>query len=161
MRLTTLLRRLRVLVLVTAAAALTPLAPALAVGPGGGELTAYDVWIGDCQVYDITVSYNLDSLMGEPTVSGTYAWSGPDDCSLPYSTTIWLKVSAGEGWGYVRLAPVVPENGGGFGYNTTGSPSWNDLLCGFDGAQRYDCFGADDAKWFWQNGYVSDFEVGW
>ena len=39
---------------------------------------------------------------------------------------------------------MVPENGAGFGYNTTGSPSWNDLLCGFEGAQRYDCFGAED-----------------
>ena len=56
---------------------------------------------------------------------------------------------------------MVPENGAGFGYNTTGSPSWNDLLCGFEGAQRYDCFGAEDAKWLWQNGYVSGFEVGW
>ena len=107
------------------------------------------------------MSYNLDSLMGEPTVSGTYAWSGPEGCTLPYSTTIWLEVSGGDGWGFVRLAPVVPENGAGFGYNTTGSPSWNDLLCGFEGAQRYDCFGAEDAKWLWQNGYVSGFEVGW
>ena len=134
--------------------------PAFAIGPGNGQMTAYGLWIGYCQVDEITVSYNLDSLMGEPTVSGTYAWYGPD-CSLPYSTTIWLKVAAGDGWGYVKLDPVVPRAGDGFAYNVTGSPNWNNLLCGFDGPQKFDCFDAEDAKWFWREGYVSEFEVAW
>jgi len=99
-----------------------PLA-ALAVGPGSGSQSRHNFRVGNCQVSNMQVLYKLDSLMGEPTVSGSYKWSGNGNCSLPSSTTIWLKVEDGSGGrGYVRLSPAVPKGNAGYGYNPTGSP---------------------------------------
>ena len=81
----------------------------LAAGPGSGSQSERNFRVGNCQVSSMEVIYKLDSLMGEPTVSGSYKWTGNGNCTLPSSTTIWLKVEDGRGGrGYARLKPVVP-----------------------------------------------------
>lgn len=133
-----------------------------AAGPGGGSLSKNGVRIGNCTADTLRVKYKLDSLMGEATVSGSYGWEGDSSCTLPYSTVVWLKVSNGSGaFGWVKLNPVVPKANSGLGYNTTGSPSWSGLLCGYSGTSATDCYDADQAKLLWKAGDVVDFQVAW
>lgn len=143
------------------AALITLPATCLAAGPGAGSLTKYNVQIGRCTADSLTVKWNLDSLMGEPTVSGTYQWTSSSNCELPSSTTIWLQVVSGTMRGYVSLSPVTPKANGGFGYNTTGSPDWDEALCGFSGNKTAGCYDESNAKHLWKNGEVDDFMVGW
>jgi hypothetical protein len=135
---------------------------AFAAGPGSGSETKYNLSIGSCQVDSITTKWRLDSLMGEATVSGSYKWSGDSGCKLPHSTTVWLQVVNGSGGrGYVSLKPVTPKSDAGYGYDTTGSPSWSRALCGFNGTSRADCYSADQAKLLWKDSHVDDFFVEW
>ncbi len=132
-----------------------------AVGPGSDSMTKYNVRIGNCTADSLTVKWRLDSLMGEPTVSGSFKWDSYDDCRLPSSTKIWLKVSSGSNfYGYVKLSPVTPKANRGYGYNTTGSPNWNSAICGW-GNQSHQCFDSSQAKSLWKQGSVTDFEVSW
>lgn len=134
----------------------------MAAGPGSGSETKYDVRIGNCHADSITVKWKLDSLMGEPTVLGSFKWSGDDDCELPYSTKIWLKVEESSGgYGYVRLSPVTPRANDGYGHNTTGSPNWSRTLCGYTGTEIDDCHDSSEAKTIWKEGDVTDFDVAW
>jgi len=105
----------------------------IAAGPGNDSLTKYNIRIGNCNATSVTAKWRLDSIMGEATVNGSYKWKGDSGCTLPSSTVIWLKVANGQGaYGYVKLAPVTPKANRGFGYDTTGSPSWRAFLCGYN-----------------------------
>ncbi len=130
-------------------------------GPGAGTLTKNNMRIGRCNADSITVKWNLSSLMGEPTVSGSYQWTSSNNCELPTSTTIWLQVVNGTMKGYVPLSPVTPKANGGFGYNTTGSPNWREALCGFSGSKAVNCYDELSAKHLWKVGEVNDFMLGW
>ncbi len=44
----------------------------MAAGPGTGTATKHNLRIGQCYADSVTVKWDLDSLMGEPTVSGSY-----------------------------------------------------------------------------------------
>jgi len=128
-----------------------------------GTLSKHDFTLNGCRVSSMTIKYKVNHFMGEPTVNGTYKWeagSGTEKDCLPYSTTIWLKIErpAG-GYGYVRMSPTVPNAGTGFGYNTTGSPNWDDFICGFDGSQKKQCFPESKAKTLYKEGYINDFTV--
>lgn len=82
--------------------------PSSAAGPGSGSYTLNDVDVDDCHASSLTVKWDLDSLMGEPTVSGSYKWAGDESCQLPSSTTIWLKVADGIGnSAFVKLSPAT------------------------------------------------------
>lgn len=100
--------------------------------------------------------------MGEPTVNGSFRWDG-EKCELPASTVAWLKLEqtngSGSGWG--NIAPVVPEANGDYGYNTTGSPDWEQAVCGFSGAEAIDCVGSKEARTLWTTAAVTDSEVVW
>lgn len=134
----------------------------MAAGPGAGSDTKYDVTIGRCHADSMTVRWKLDSLMGEPTVAGSFEWEGDSNCSLPSSTTIWLKVANSRGgYGSVKLSPVVPDANDGFGYNTTGSPNWSRTLCGFQGTESTRCHDREEAVDLWKSGDVEDFVVAW
>ncbi len=135
--------------------------PAHAAGPGEGTITEHDVRIGSCTATSVTVKYELDSLMGEPTVKASFKWEG-EPCDLPASTNIWLEVrdSAGSK-GYVKVSPATPDAGEGYGYNTTGSPGWNRLLCGYANNRATECLPSDRAKDLWTSGSVRGFHVGW
>lgn len=132
-----------------------------AAGPGEGTIEINDFTVDGCRVRSLTVKYDLDSLFGEPTVKGSYKWRGNEECRLPASTTLFLKVRWGTGVGFVRLAPAVPTANGGYGHNSTGSPNWDNLLCGYRGTSNTSCFDADTAKDFWRNGYVDYVQVTW
>lgn len=133
----------------------------LAVGPGAGTMTKHNVSIGRCTADSMTVKWNLGSLMGEPTISGTYQWTSSSNCELPSSTTIWLQVVNGTMRGYVPLSPVTPKANSGYGYNTTGSPNWREALCGFRGNKAVSCYDEASAKQLWKVGEVNDFMLGW
>jgi len=133
---------------------------ALAVGPGSGDQTQFNVGIGDCHADSVTVRYELDSLMGEPTVKGSYRWEGRE-CRLPYSTVILLRVQHSLGSGYVKIDPVAPQAGAGFGYNATGSPDWSQALCTYSGTRVSHCLDAATAKEVWKHGQVTGFRVAW
>ena len=133
----------------------------MAVGPGAGTKSKYNVRIGQCNADSITVKWKLDSLMSEPVVGGSFKWTG-NSCSLPSSTTIWLKVADNYGGaGYVKLSPATPKANAGYGYNTSGSPSWNNTVCGYRGTSARGCLSKKDAVSLWKNGRVVDFVVQW
>lgn len=129
-----------------------------AAGPGDGTVSRDNLEVGRCEVARMTVKYNLDSLMGEPTVAGTYRWQGDGTCELHYSTTVWLKLETDNSHGYVKLAPTVPD-AGEWGYNTTGSPDWDEAVCGYQGTEKGQCMTPDQAKSMWKNARVTGFEV--
>ncbi|EKF74582.1 hypothetical protein A11A3_08145 [Alcanivorax hongdengensis A-11-3] len=132
-----------------------------AVGPGTGSQSQFNVRIGNCMASSLEVRYRLDSLMGEPIVGGSYRWNGDNRCDLPSSTVIWLKVQSGSTYGYVRLDPAVPGANRGFGYNVSGSPEWDEAICGFNGTRRTGCMNSSAAKSLWKSGRVTGFSVAW
>lgn len=135
--------------------------PSWAVGPGSGTKTKYNVRIANCHASLVTVRYKLDSLMGEPTVAGSFKWEG-NDCRLPSSTKIWLQITDGHGGkGYVKIDPVAPKANAGYGYNATGSPNWGSAICGFNGTRATRCLSPSNAKSLWKSGRVTDFVVVW
>lgn len=130
-------------------------------GPGSGSMTKHGLRVGACTVDAIRVEWNLGVMVGEPTVGGTYTWEGVGDCQLPASTIVLLHVQApGMASGWLRLAPVVPRPGER-GYNVTGSPSLDALLCEFQDARQGSCLRTDSARAVWLDGRVSDFVVAW
>lgn len=153
------MKKIQVLSLI---AALSLAAPAFAEGPGEGSMSKSDVQIGDCTASNVDVKWNLDSLMGEATVNGSFRWDG-EECELPASTAIWLKLEQtnGPGTGWVNIAPVVPEANGDYGYNTTGSPDWEEAVCAFEGTATTSCVTRKEAKTMWKTAAVTDFVVVW
>ena len=132
-----------------------------ATGPGEGTTSQRNVRICSCTASTVTVKYQLDSLMGEPTVKGSYKWEGPE-CTLPSSTVVWLEVSNSAGLkGYVRMSPATPKAGGGYGYDTTGSPNWDKALCGYSGTRTSTCLSPDKAKELLKTGSVKGFHISW
>ncbi|MFN3714180.1 MAG: ankyrin repeat domain-containing protein [Alcanivoracaceae bacterium] len=123
-----------------------------------GRIEKRNVTVGSCEISRITVAYRLGALMGEPTVNGNYIWEAgantPDDC-LPSKFNLWLKISNYQAHGYVRLDPVIPRAGNP-SFNVTGSPNWNNFICGFEGGAKVDCLSADEAKRLYRKGRVSD-----
>lgn len=81
-------------------------------------------------------------------------------CSLPSSTVVWLKVQHCVAYGWVRLSPTVPRASVA-GYNVTGSPDWDEVLCGYSGTRRTSCMDLDAARSLWRRGQVVDVEVAW
>ncbi len=132
-----------------------------ATPPGQGEMTHQIGHIGQCAATSITVRYRLGALMGEPVVAGSWSFQGEDGCSPPHNTVVWLKLSNGAAYGWVRLDPGVPTANRGFGYNSPGSPNWGQLVCGFNGSGPAGCMSDAQARAMWANGQVVNFEVGW
>ena len=130
-----------------------------AVGPGKGEMTKQGVFVGnECTVDSLTVKWNLDSLLGD-TIYGNYKYLG--NCKPDPSFMIWLRVEHAGTGGYVRIAPALPNKPGTWGFNTPGSPNWDEVLCGYDGTRRVKCLSKASAKRAWKNGRVTGFRVPW
>lgn len=128
-----------------------------------GYITKRNIQIGNCTIDELIVHYRVSSFFGEPTVNGSFKWTAgtntADDC-LPYSTKIFLKITEPSGGnGYIILSPVVPKSGAGYGYNVTGSPNWNDHICGHYGTQKTTCLNESDAKYIHINGSITDFDI--
>lgn len=126
-----------------------------------GTLTKRNVSIKNCNFSSLTVKYKVGSFFGEPTVNGAYKLTGSDNCKAHYNTTIWLKIQSGGSYGYIRLAPTVPKTNEGYGYNVTGSPDWDDFICGYSGNKKNNCMTEEQAKNLYKNGRITGFEVGW
>lgn len=136
-------------------------APQGSPGPGSGSQTVSVTHIGGCTANSITARFNLGVLMGDATVSGSWSWQGEAGCTAPSSTRVWLRLQHGSAYGFVAIDPAVPKPGGSFGYNSTGSPDWNQLVCGFNGAQSGGCMSKDNARSLWAQGRVTDVVVAW
>jgi len=133
-----------------------------AAGPGKGSMSKYDFKVGKCKVDSMKVIWKVDSLMGEATVNGKFKWKGRKNCKLPYSTVIWLKIQNNNGGkGYIKIAPTVAKMNGKYGYNTTGSPSWSNAVCGYSGKRKTNCLSSKSAKHIWKTGRITDFIVQW
>ena len=131
-----------------------------AVGPGEGEMTKYDVFVGNgCTVDSLTVRWELDSLPEGPTVYGTYKYVG--DCGPEFGFVIWLRVEHDGSWGYVQIDPIIPFGPGTWAFNVTDLPNWDEVLCGYHGTERTECFSPSAAREIWENGRVTDFGVPW
>ena len=131
---------------------------AFGAGPGEGEVTRNGVYMGEgCYADSVMVRYKLDSLIGEPTVAGTWMYVG--DCEPAHDFMVWLRVEGAGAWGWVKLDPAIPSASGEWGFNVTGSPEWDDLLCGYDGTRKQRCLSSDDAKAIWKEGRVTGFDV--
>lgn len=137
---------------------------AYAAGPGEGSMKKGPLTIRGsddeaCSAYSVTAKWRLDSLLGEPLVNGSWKWTGSGDCEAHYSTVVWLKIQSGDSWGYIRIAPAIPKANKGYGFNTSGSPDWDELICGYSGSQATKCLPEKAAKHLWLNGQITDFIV--
>ncbi|HYG27327.1 MAG TPA: hypothetical protein VD906_10500 [Caulobacteraceae bacterium] len=130
-------------------------------GPGSGTVSVGLDHIGGCKANGAQVRYNLGVIMGEATVGGGFSWQGEQGCSLPASAEAWVKVSHGASYGWVSLDATPGSANGGYGYNSTGSPPWSQLICGFSGGRSSGCMDADSAKRLWTNGSVTEVRIGW
>ena len=131
-----------------------------------GVLTKRNIDHHGCKISSMTAKWSFRSLMGEPIKGGSYKWEAgyrtEEDC-LSYKDFIILKVqstSNSSAYAWVEIDPTVPKAGQGYSYNTSGSPSWNDLFCGFNrSGQKYNCWDEESAKKFWKGGFrVIDFK---
>lgn len=129
-----------------------------------GQLTRSNFYVGDCNVSSMTVNYTMDVFLGEPRVNGTFKWSNgyntAVDC-LPYSTVIWLEIQHVSGSkGFIKLDPVIPKAGSGYGYSVAGSPDWDELICGYKGKNKQGCVDEKSARIIFKEGRVTGFHVG-
>ena len=120
-----------------------------------GEVTLKEFQLGECSIASLTGKYRFDVFMGEPTKNGAFQWEAGEgtaaDC-LSYKTVISFEVTSGTTKGWITLAPTVPKAGKGYGMNVTGSPDWDEFICGV-GEEEKSCMSADDAKSFVKAGY--------
>jgi hypothetical protein len=139
-----------------------------AVSQVSGEMTKYNIAHHGCEVDNITATWNLRTLMGEPVIGGNFKWEAPwggDESCMSYNDFIIIQVRSNEQrdwWGWISISPgSTPRAGEGYPYNVSGSPQWNQLICGFDrDGNRENCMTSDDAKYFWQQGFsVVDFKL--
>lgn len=136
-------------------------APIAVAGPGKGNMTKHNVQLADCVADSVTVTWLLDNF-GGARVSGTYRYESTDaECKPHYTTVVWLKVEGLGTHGYVLVDPVVPKVPGEWGYNVSGIPNWDEVLCGHRGAEKLECYTEEDARKLWDAGRVTDFEVAW
>lgn len=147
---------------------LLALSPAFAEGPGRGSLSKSVVSVhntlGDCVLQDVDVKWNLDSLLGDVTIWGSYQFMDNSQCPQWKDFTnivVWLKLAHGGGHGFVEISHALkPEEPGKWAWDPLPySTDWEKTLCGFQGTERKtsDCFPAKIAKTHWKNGQITDF----
>ena len=132
-----------------------------------GTLTKTNVTHYGCDISSITVKWSFRSLLGEPIRGGSYKWEagyGTDDDCLSYKDFIILKVQYNRDsnfYAWVDIDPTVPKAGQGYAYNVSGSPSWDELFCGFNrNGEQYNCWSEEEAKTMWVDGFrVVDFKL--
>ncbi len=100
--------------------------------------------------------------MGEPVIDGVFKWEAgaraPSDY-LDYRDCVLLECSPKKRVGYmvyIKITPTVPKSGEGYGYNTPGSPSWQDVFCARNGEPmntKVPSFNGKTAKDIWKNGF--------
>jgi len=132
-----------------------------------GTLTKSNIDHYGCKISSITVKWSFRSLMGEPVKSGNFKWEagyGTDKDCLSYKDFVILKVQSKvnpDVYAWVEMDPTTPDASEGYSYNTSGSPNWDELFCGFDrNGHKYDCWDEKYAKSFWKGGFrMVDFKL--
>ncbi|QJX02544.1 hypothetical protein HML84_13675 [Alcanivorax sp. IO_7] len=134
---------------------------ALAVGPGSGSQSRHNFRVGSCQVSSMQVIYKLDSLMGEPTVSGSYKWTGNGNCSLPSSTTLWLKVQDSSGGAAMYASNRRSPKATAPTAITPPAPGLGRSPVRLQRQPPHQLPAPNGAKNLWKSGRVTDFSVTW
>lgn len=113
-----------------------------------GSSSRSDFRVSDRHVQRATAKWDIGVFFGEPTVGGSYKYTSASGRSLPSSTKLVLNVSFGNGGrGFIFLNPSVPKSGGGYGFNTTGSPDWSRfIVLEYQDGRPSSYFSADSAK---------------
>jgi ankyrin repeat protein len=104
--------------------------------------------IGHCAIRDLNIRYKIGYLGHEPLVTGRLEWqpeSGKKSSCIPGGLWAWLRLENGNASGYVWLS--------------SGSPSWDRFVCGFDGGNRTTCFSAEQAKEFIRGARVTGYAL--
>lgn len=114
------------------------------------------------EIKNLTVKWEFRSLLGEPVLNGSFKWEAgnktPNDF-LDYRDAIVLhlevefqrKIHYNGRYLYIKLSPLVPKAGEGYGFNVSGSPNWSDLFCDYEGNSLN--LSERDAKDIWKWGF--------
>jgi len=114
------------------------------------------------RIIRLTAKWQLRILCGEPIIDGVFKWEAASETPvdyLDYRDCVLLECTPQKSVGYsvyIKLSPTVPKSGEGYGYNTPGSPSWEDVFCTREGKQmthEIPNFNANTAKSIWKNGF--------
>lgn len=121
-----------------------------------GDLDAVNtpLFAGDTHVSRFSARYELSSFFGEPTRAVAFAWEGTgllgdvtwvaevqtQDGNFQYVTDAGQRVYASWEGG------TIGDPGEGFGFDTTGSPSWDETFVTYDGSQFQLTVSEDEAK---------------
>ncbi|MGV8135292.1 MAG: hypothetical protein AB2L20_08755 [Mangrovibacterium sp.] len=113
-------------------------------------------------ISSLTVKWDLRTLMGEPVIDGVFKWEAgartPSDY-LDYCDCVLLECSPKKSVGYmvyIKITPIVPKSGEGYGYNAPGSPSWQNVFCARNGepmTTKVPSFNGNTAKDIWKSGF--------
>jgi hypothetical protein len=122
---------------------------------GSGELTVYPAKNkihhyhspnNSGVIEKLTVKWNFFTLFGEPVIDGIFKWeAGYNEYTggntpanfLDYKDYVLLECEPLNqrintlsilNIFYIAISPTVPRAGEGYGFNTPGSPSWNDVF---------------------------------
>ena len=148
--------------------------PLRADGPGVGWLTREQLQIAPQCWADVTVYWELGTVMDEPLVYGNVKYEKLRDdeggCDNgPHIRRIWLK-GATDAFNilaplYVPLVPLWPEKAGEWGFDVMASPAWYEVVYGkqWDDEHTYHACRVDVAKYFFDFGTVTGFvlQEGW
>jgi len=109
-----------------------------------GELTVYPNHFYHSpqnygEIKNLTVKWSFRTLFGEPVIDGVFKWEAGSNTPvdfLDYRDYVLLKcapikMSVANGHilsFYIAITPTVPRAGEGYGFNTPGSPAWNDVF---------------------------------
>lgn len=113
-------------------------------------------------IRSVTVKWDLQTLMGEPVIDGVFKWeagAGTPVDYLDYRDCVLLECSPKKSVGYmvyIKITPTVPKSGEGYGFNTPGSPSWQNVFCTRKGepmTTKVPAFNTNTAKSIWKNGF--------
>ena len=127
-----------------------------------GLLSKSNLQVAGIQIAKIDVKYKIDTLFGEPVVTGTWKWTagGADQNeTLPSNLRVWLKIQNGTSYGFVKINPTIPRSGQDYAYHSSGSPNWDTFLCGFNGSEKMGSLTAEQAKAIYKGGRVVDFKL--
>ena len=117
-----------------------------------GKTTMQSAQVGNVIVQSAEAKYNLDTLLGDPTISGAFKYEASE--RLHYSTVAFLicQTAASPRY-YVMLDPTIPDPGKGYGFNATGSPNWNKVFKLSASCAGDDYLDEATARAFWHSGF--------
>lgn len=117
-----------------------------------GTITGGAQDLVSCQVSKFTAKYKIDTLFGDPVVSGAYTWNG-DAESIPSDTYLAIRCQEPGGRTYYAHMWPTPGKNGQSSFDTIASgKSWGDFLRTGDSLES-SYVSADEAKRFYRAGF--------